>query len=168
MTKNCQKIINLLSDYPKRSFFTKEIADEAGMSLGGAHNALKRLVKEKMAEAERKGNMKFYQIAAENPSVKQFRIAVAIDRIMPLVEKIKSDCQKIILFGSSARGEQTSDSDIDLFILAHEPEIIKEKFSKFGGKLPVKAIIKTPNQWSELEIKEPEFYNEVKRGIKLF
>ena len=42
------------------------------------------------------------------------------------------------------------------------------QISKYQKKIPIKLVIKTPNQWSELEIKEPEFYKEVKQGIKLF
>jgi len=34
--------------------------------------------------------------------------------------------------------------------------------------MPIKAIIKIPNEWFELEAKDSEFYNEVKRGIKLY
>ncbi|OIO51658.1 MAG: hypothetical protein AUJ11_01590 [Parcubacteria group bacterium CG1_02_44_65] len=32
----------------------------------------------------------------------------------------------------------------------------------------LKAIIKTPGEWSELEIAEPEFYREIKSGIILY
>ncbi|MEA3463767.1 MAG: nucleotidyltransferase domain-containing protein, partial [Patescibacteria group bacterium] len=85
-----------------------------------------------------------------------------------LIKKIKDDCINIVLFGSASRGEQTANSDIDLFILTHDPEAIKSKIAKIKNKLIIQPIIKTPNQWSELEIKEPEFYNEVKQGIKLF
>ena len=86
---------------------------------------------------------------------------------MPFVDKIKRNCKEIILFGSAARGEQTADSDIDLFILTHDPECVKKEFAECKQKMLFSPIIKTPNQWSELEIKEPEFYNEVKRGTKL-
>lgn len=168
LTKNCQKIILFLGNYPEKKFFSKEIAEKLGISLGGAHNALKYLGEKKIARVERKGNMKFYQIDEENPLVKQLKITAVIEKLLPLVGKIKNSCKKIILFGSAARGEETADSDIDLFILAYSPEIIKEKIAEFKIKAKINPVIKTPNQWSELEIKEPEFYNEVKQGMKLF
>ena len=34
--------------------------------------------------------------------------------------------------------------------------------------LRLKAIIKTSNEWSEMEISEPEFYQEIKNGIILY
>jgi len=168
ITKNCEKIILFLGDYPEKKFFTKEIAEKLNVSLGGTHNALKYLVKEKIIEQEQKGNMKFYCINEENPLVKQFKITSAIEKLSLLIKKIKDDCINIILFGSASRGEQTVDSDIDLFVLTHNPEAVKSKISKIKSKLIINPIIKTPNQWSELEIKEQEFYNEVKQGIKLF
>lgn len=166
LTKNCKRIIILLGNYPERKFFGKEIAKKVNISLGGAHNALKYLAKEKIIQVEQKGNMKFYQINDEHPLVKQFKTTAVIEKLLPLINKIKNDCKEIILFGSASRGEQTADSDADLFILTHNPEMIKEKIAKHRNKV-VKPIIKTPNQWSELEIKEPEFYNEVKQGINL-
>jgi len=156
-----------MGKYPEKEFFSKEIAEKLNISLGGTHNALKYLAKEKIVSAKQKGNMKFYQINNENILVRQLKTTVAAEELLPLINKIKNNCLEIILFGSAARGEQTAGSDMDLFILSHNPELIKEKIIKSKRK-KIQLIIKTPNQWSELEVKEPEFYNEVKRGIKLF
>ena len=168
ITKNCEKIILFLGNYPEKRFFSKEIAEKLSISLGGTHNALKYLAKEKIVEQEQKGNMKFYCINEENSLAKQSKITAVIKELSVLIEKIKDDCISIILFGSASRGEQTNDSDIDLFVLTHNPGLIKSKIAKNKSKSKINPIIKTPNQWSELEIKEPEFYNEVKQGIKLF
>jgi len=168
LTQNCQRIINLLGDYPARSFFTKEISDKLNISLGGTHNALKYLLKEKNVKVKQRGNMKFYKIAVDNPFIRQFRVAAAVNKLMPLVGKIKNDSREIILFGSASRGEQTASSDIDLFILAHEPEKVRKAIFKYKRKMPLKAVIKTPNEWSELEVREPEFYREIRQGVKLF
>lgn len=168
ITKNCEKIILFLGNYPEKNFFSKEIAEKLSISLGGTHNALKYLAKEKIVEQEQKGNMKFYCINEENSLVKQSKITAVIKELSVLIEKIKDGCISIILFGSASRGEQTINSDIDLFVLTHDPELIKSKIVKNKSKSKINPIIKTPNQWSELEVKEPEFYNEVKQGIKLF
>jgi len=167
LTENCKKIIIFLGNYPEKQFFSKEIADKLNISLGGTHNSLKYLAKENIIQQEQRGNMKFYRVNQENPLVKQLKITLAVSQLSPLVDKIKNDCLSIILFGSASRGEQTADSDIDLFIVAHNPEAVKEKFVKLKKKLAINPIIKTPNQRGELEVKEPEFYEEVKQGIEL-
>lgn len=167
LTKNCAKIILFLGNYPVKDFFSKEIAEKLDISLGGAHNALKYLAEEKIIQQKQRGNMKFYRVDEKNPLVKQVKITSVIEVLLPLIKSVKKHCLNIILFGSASRGEQTAGSDVDLFLLTHNPKIVKEKMAKLKGKLKINPIIKTPNQWSELEIKEPEFYNEVKQGIKL-
>lgn len=49
--------------------------------------------------------------------------------VQPLVNKIKDLSKEIILFGSSSRGEDSGESDIDLFVLSHDPETIKKTVS---------------------------------------
>ncbi|MBU4082391.1 nucleotidyltransferase domain-containing protein [Patescibacteria group bacterium] len=167
LTKICEKIVLFLGNYPEKDFFSKEIAEKLDISLGGAHNSLKYLAKEKIIQQKQRGNMKFYRVNWENPLVKQIKITFVISALSPLLKSIKNYCLDIILFGSASRGEQTAESDIDLFILTHNPKIVKEKMTKLKGRLTINPIIKTPNQWSELEVKEQEFYNEVKQGVKL-
>jgi len=168
ITKNNKKIINLLADYPQRQFFTKEIADEINISLGGAHNSLKELVKENMVFKEVKGNMKFFQINMQNLLVKQLRITSVNEKILKVIKKIEKYSKKIILFGSASRGEQDKESDIDLFVLTNNPQEVKKISDIYSKKLLINFIIKTPNEWGEMEIKEPEFYNEVEKGIILY
>ena len=45
---------------------------------------------------------------------------------------------------------------------------VKLELKKINPKLQIKAVLKTPNQWSETEVADPEFYHEVKNGITLF
>ena len=168
ITKNNKKIIDLLADYPSRRFFSKEISDKLKISLGGAHNSLKELVKQKMIFMEKKGNMKFFWINLRNPLVRQLRSAAAVEKLSRFIKKIEKCGKEIILFGSASRGEQSAESDFDLFILTNNSQEAREIIKREQKKLPISAVIKTPGEWSEMEIKEPEFYLEVKRGIKLY
>ncbi len=168
LTKNNKKIIDLLADYPNRQFFGKEISDKLKISLGGAHNSLKELTKEKMVFMEQKGNMKFFQINLHNPLVRQIRTTSAVEKLSKIVKKIEKQSKEIILFGSASRGEQSVESDLDLFILTNNPRGLREIIKKERKKPPISAIIKTPTEWGEMEVKEPEFYLEVKKGIKLY
>lgn len=168
LTKNSAKILDLLADFPEKQFFTKEISGKLGISLGGTHNSLKALSKAKLAVLEQKGNMKFFRINYGSALVKQLRSAGIIESLSPLIQKIKNHCLEAVLFGSAAKGEQTAKSDIDLFILANNVEDVKAVLPKKVKRLPVKAIIRKPNEWGEMKIKEPEFYSEIKNGIKLY
>ena len=168
MIKIKKKIIRFLSDYPEKEFYGQEIADKVKCSKASASIILKALVGKKIIFLKKKGNMKFYQINPKNIEVKKIKISTVIENINPLLLKLEKFSQKVILFGSSSRGEQTSDSDIDLFILGNRKEKIREFIGKTNSRLNIKAIIKTPTKWSEMEIMEPEFYQEIKNGIVLY
>ncbi len=167
-TKTSQKALSFLADYPNQQFFGSQIAKKTKVSLGAAHQTLKKLTKKKLIFAEKKGRMIFYQINNHHPLVKQIKITDSVNQLTKLIERLKPNCQHIILFGSSARGENTIESDIDLFVLTHEPEGIRKIINKEKNKLQIVPIIKTPNQWAEQELKDPEFFQEVSRGITLY
>lgn len=167
LTKNEQGIINLLANSPNENFFTSEIAKKIKISLGGCHNALNDLKKKEMIKAEARGNMKFWQINLGNILVKQYRIAFLLDKINYFIKELKPLCQQIILFGSSARGEYDKTSDIDIVITTNNKQEVKSIINKYSKEYLIKPIIKTSNEWHELEVKEPEFYQEVKSGIEL-
>lgn len=167
LTKSEQKIIILLSNYPNREFFCRQIAKKLNISVGGASQTLKKLEKRRLIKSEKQGNMKFYRIIAESPAVRQYKINFTINKIDSFIKKLKPKSLEIVLFGSASRGEQTAGSDIDLFVLTNDKPAAEETIKGSGKTVPIRAIIKTPNEWFELEGKDPEFYNEIKRGIKL-
>jgi len=95
------------------------------------------------------------------------KVLDSVMKLHPLVKKIESLAEKIILFGSCARGENIEDSDIDLMIISHNKDEIKDKLYQFK-KLLLKPIIKTPIEFEDLEKKDSTFYLEITRGIVLF
>lgn len=167
MTRLQQKIIEFLSDYPEKEFYAQEIAKRVKCSKASASGILKLLVERKIVSKKVKGHMKFYQIDPKNPEVKKFKINLALAKINLVLPKLKKFSKRIVLFGSSSRGERTSDSDIDLFILTNEKDEVFSALKKINARIRLKAIVKTPSEWSETEIKEPEFYQEIKNGIIL-
>ena len=168
MTKLEQKIIKLLADYPEKEFYAQEIAQKLKFSKASASGILKSLAKREVVFKKVKGHMKFYQINPKNPEFKKFRINLVLEKLNHILPQLSKISKKIILFGSASRGEQTFNSDIDLFILADNKNEIQAALRKINKKLSIKPIIKTVGEWSEMEIKEPEFYREVISGITLY
>ncbi|MDO8668191.1 MAG: nucleotidyltransferase domain-containing protein [bacterium] len=168
MTKLEKKIIMFLADYPEREFYSQEIADKVRGSKASASGLLKALSRQGVVFKKVKGRMKFYQINLKSPELKRLRIDSAMEKINLFLPKLEKLSQKIILFGSASRGEQTSGSDLDLFILSRDKKEIIEVLKKISAGLRLKPIIKAPGEWSELEITEPEFYREIKNGITLY
>ena len=168
MAKLEQKIIKILADYPEREFYGQEIADKIKCSKASASIILKSLTSRKIIFRKTKGHMNFFQINTGNSEVKKFRIDSVLEKIKPILPKLERFCRKIILFGSGSRGEQTAGSDIDLFILSGRKDDVRSVIKKTRARLNIKAVIKTPVEWSEMEVKEPELYQEIKNGITLY
>lgn len=168
MAKTEQKIITLLADYPEREFYAQEIAKKVKCSKASVSGILKLLADKKIVFKKVKGHMKFYHINQGSSEVKRARIDLALEKLGPTLVKLKKSSQKIILFGSASRGEQTAGSDIDLFILSKNKNETRKILENTNRNLRIKAITKTRSEWAEMEAREPEFYQEIKNGITLY
>lgn len=111
--------------------------------------------------------MNFYQANKDNSILKKFKVLRNVIQLFPLAKKLKKISEKIILFGSTSRGKNYKDSDIDLFILTHNKETVKEMVKKSKIKL-LQLIIKTPAEFITLEKKDPTFYQEIIMGVTLW
>jgi len=167
-TTNTQKVLDFLAWNPDKEFVEKEIQRATGASKPGVNLVLKKLVKFKLVEQIKKGRLSFYHVDFNSPMVKQWKVLSNIAKISPLIKSLKEKSNKIILFGSWSRGENTSDSDLDLFILTNFPKRDIEKYLKRFSSLNIQLIVHTPISFSRLEQEEPVFFKEINRGIILF
>ena len=76
--------------------------------------------------------------------------------------------QKVILFGSSVKGRQHSDSDIDLLIIKDTKERFIDRWIKVrkiisdpGMRIPIDTLVLTPGEISERLIKGDLFIKEI-------
>lgn len=165
---NFLKILSFMVDNPGREFLGSEIQKATSISRAGVYLALRELIKQKLVVKTLKGKFLIYSIAYENPVVKQFKVLKNILFLQSIVLKLKSSAKKIVLYGSVSRGEDSPDSDIDLFVLSKEPHDTKGIFLSVKLKRKIQAVVKSPSEWTEFKDKEKVFYGEVNRGITLF
>lgn len=89
-----------------------------------------------------------------------------------IIEKYKPE--KIILFGSAARGEITSDSDVDFLIIKKETPLygadrIRELSKVIDRNIPVDFLIYRPEEFNErLKMGDPFLKTIVKEGKVLY
>ena len=98
---------------------------------------------------------------------------VTIMLLEPLVETLKQDASRIVLFGSCARGFDDSQSDVDLFIITHHRKIIIEAIDDFQfprgyEMIRIKPVIKTPVELIMAEDADKLFFDEIEKGITLW
>jgi predicted nucleotidyltransferase len=166
---NAQKTLNFLVRDPAKCFLAREIKAAARISKPGVNAALQSLIEEKLVRREKRGHVYFYQVnLASGYIIKQLKILQNLILIRPLINKLKSECKIIILYGSCARGEDTPESDIDLFVVSTSIDQMKGIAKTVKPKIKVQIVARTPLAYVEMEKKDSEFHAEVLRGLILW
>jgi predicted nucleotidyltransferase len=121
-----KKIILLFVYNQQREFYLSEIARQVKTTPGTAQRELNKLLAMGFIAFRKKGNMNLYKLNAgytlldeiEAIVRKTFGIEVELGKELGRVKDITC----AFLFGSYAKGDLKSDSDIDLFVVGHPEE----------------------------------------------
>ena len=133
-----QRTAELFFVYPAKSHYLLDISRRIGLAHTSVKKNLDKLVKLSLVtkSIEKKGGRKFpiYKANINNKIFKKYKsiynlASVLESNITDFIEE-KLMPKSIVLFGSYGRGEDTEDSDIDLFIECKKEELSLVKFEK--------------------------------------
>lgn len=165
---NALKILSFLIKNPGREFLGSEIRKAVPVSRAGVYIALQELVKQKLVYRVKKGKIFMYSALYDEPIIKQFKTMKNMQFLKPLIERLKNYSKKIVLYGSASRGEDSSESDIDLFILAKNSESARDVVSRLKTKRKIQAVVKSPSELADIKDKDKIYYDEINIGITLW
>ena len=168
-----QKVLSLLAKSSDQEFYEREVARTLGISYGSANRALNELYSTGAITRRREGKMYFYSIDSTNAVLIEFKKMVNLMLIEPLVEELKKISSRIILYGSCALGTDTSESDMDLFVVSNSKEGVSNaisgfKFPRGFENIHIQSVIRTPVELLEGKESERTFMEEVESGIVLW
>jgi predicted nucleotidyltransferase len=117
--------------------------------------------------------MYFYSIDSSVVHVVELKKMINLMLIEPLLEKLKRLSNRIVLYGSCALGTDTSESDLDLFVVSNSKKDVSNVISNFKfprgyENIHIQPVIKTPVELLEAGETEQAFIEEVERGIILW
>lgn len=159
-------IMSYLSLYGGRDgLYGAKLAENLGLSQGSISMILRKLAASGIVHANPIGRTVSYSVSSDHPLLKALRIFENQLILEPLIATLKEKARQIILFGSCARGEDTIDSDIDLFILADEPDLIREKTRSYDSERKLNLVIVDPMEMTLMEETDKVFLAEIRRGI---
>ena len=118
-----RRVLGLLLLHPDEKYHVREIARLTGTVAGTLHNELSRLAEAEILQKETLGNQVFYKanrdciIFSELASILRKTSGVA-DILTAAVAPVIDSIEIAFVYGSVAKGTETSKSDIDLMIIS--------------------------------------------------
>lgn len=170
--KNSLLILSYISKNVFEENTATSIARNLDLAVSSVHSILRTFETTGLVKTRTIGKSIIYEIDKQNPIFKSFRIFDNISNLISLVDFLKEEgVKKIVLFGSCSRGEDTMNSDIDLFILVTDI-LYKYKVNSWIDDAEdirkINAVVVDTFELMDLQKNDNEFYNEINKGIILW
>ncbi len=162
------KLLSHMVKNPSRELYQREIARETGISIGAVNQYLQEFLEMGIVSSKRRGRMFFYSLNLDNPVVRQFKVFLTVAELNPLIERVRKNAERIILFGSCSEGTDMEESDVDLFILTESKKEVREKLSRAKLERKLSPIIVNSNEFVKLRKEDKPLYERVVKGIELW
>jgi predicted nucleotidyltransferase len=176
-TKTQQRVLGVLFGDPDRSFYASELIRTAGTGSGAAQRELAKLEESGLVVTRRIGHQKHYQADATSPLFTELRsiILKTVGLAEPLRAALKPLTPAIraaFVYGSVAKTEDRSASDIDLMIISDSltyGEVFGalERAAKSLGR-PVNPTVYTEAEFSKRSREENAFVTRVMEQPKIW
>jgi predicted nucleotidyltransferase len=158
------KVFREFLENPTKKHHIRRISAKIGLATTSVKNHIIELEKEGMV-IEGKDTFKFYEADFENDRFRFYKKinsleSIEVSGLLDYIEE-KTGAEVIYLFGSVAKGEDTSLSDIDLYVQSPETPIVLSGYEKVLGK---KIQLHFSENFDDLP---KELRNNIINGIRL-
>ena len=164
------KIFSYLCRVPFTPHYEREIARSINVSIGATNQTLKLLLSMGLVTREKKGQLYLYRVIADSPTVREFKKFENIIDLTDLIIRIRDVCRKIVLYGSCATGEDTNESDIDLFVVTENKVKVLNDIRKETRRLDreIKPVIVRMEEYLAMRSRKEVLLEELNKGIILW
>ena len=170
ITSKSLEILCFLLCNPMEQFYGREIARRTSVSVGAVNQFLRKFHKIGLVDMTKRGKTNLYRANLKNPAARQFKVLFNVLALNEMVEEIREDSDRIVLFGSCAEGTDVIDSDVDLFILTSNLETVQREVRRYEGKIDrrIAPIIVDSNELAKMKTRDKPFYERLSKGITLW
>jgi len=117
-----RKILALFFLNPDQEYYFSEVVRLTGTRQGVIQRELKNLAEAEILNVEERGRQKFYSVNRKHPIFRDLRNVIfktfgVIGKIREALEPLKKKIDVAFVYGSFARGQEVSGSDLDLFLV---------------------------------------------------
>jgi predicted nucleotidyltransferase len=158
-----QQVLALLYGQPAREFRTSEVIHLAKSGTGAVHRVLLKLDRAGLLESWRLGNQKYYRANRQSPVFQELHglIIKTVGLAEPIRDALKSVSRQVAgaaVYGSVAKGTDTSNSDVDLLVLSDDlshPDLYEAlRPVEVAIGRPINPTLMTPGEW-ETKVRTP-------------
>lgn len=165
-SKGCMCVLQMFLSRPSAERYQSEAVKESGLSYVTATKCLDLLLRNNMLIETWKGGLRIYRLNKGSLAVRQMKILLSSTTIFDAIKNFESPDFEVYLFGSTARGEDLEDSDVDILIIgeigAAQMVKLRKAVEKVIGR-EVKPVVMSRLEYAELPQKNSAFYENLDR-----
>lgn len=169
------EIFRLLFSGDRISIHLRDLQRQSSLSIGTIQKEIAHLKKLDLVTSERDGNRLYYTANTDHPLYKE--ICGLVEKTSGIAERLKEAMSSIkgiecaFIFGSYAKGEEKSHSDIDLIVIGTAGlRTLSSAFKEITEKTQreINSHIYSKKSWKEKVKKKDHFIRNVLDGKKVF
>jgi len=147
----------------------RELARSVHYDVSIISKNLKKLEELGLVTHDDVGNLVLYQANMGSVLLRQMKIFLTLLELTGLIRDLNQVTTNFILYGSCAKGEDTYESDIDLFIETMDKEAVHTILARHRREMTreLSPIIHTPDETYRLKAEDSTLYNNIQQGIIL-
>ncbi len=176
-SKALQRILALLYGQPDCSFHTNEIIRLTHSGTGAVQRELKKLHSSGLLSTKSIGNQKHYQVNRSSPLFSELRSIVLktfglADVLRNALDPIASKIYVAFIYGSIAKQEDRSNSDIDLMLVSDNLSYadlfqLLTKAEEILGR-PIHPSFYSEKEWTKKRKEHNHFLTQLIKQPKIF
>jgi predicted nucleotidyltransferase len=171
-----REILGLLYAHPDRAFYLREIAVLAGLGVGHVQRELQRLTRGGILQQSKKGRYVYFQANESCPVYQELRGLVtktvgASDILKRALAPLAPRIAVAFIYGSIARGEERSESDLDLMVIgqASFAEVVEAvRVAESRTSRAINPTVYPPEEFQAKFAHGHHFLHSVVKNKKLF
>lgn len=155
-----------LGRHPRNSYYVRELSKLLSISTGSASGQLRELQVSGLVTSEQKGRTLLFRASIANPIVREAKIFATLLELSGLISTGYGSVVRMILFGSCAVGEDSDESDIDLYIETTDRPEVKALLEGAGSGLSrkISPIIVSPHEALQLRTRDRPLFERIQAG----
>ena len=169
-----RKLLTHYFNHPEEKYYVRELAVLLNLDPGNLSKELRIFEKERLFTAQKKGNLKFYHLNSEHPLYSELKQMIfkteGIEGSLRAIVNQFPEIEAAFLYGSYAKGEERSGSDVDLMVVGKpDRRHLTAEVRKLEGKIgrEINFNIYTKDEFDRKSKEKGSFLNQTVKGKKI-